>query len=185
MLYRVKIKRPNKMFNIKNKQVRSPFECTVNDLVLSQLKVTIRFYGLQESDYEIQQLDSNQDDKKKDYSYIPSKQTEPPVAPKTKNLDELQNKNVKKQEPIQKIFKHDLKPVFVQKPEIKLPLFQKPKIDSNVTSVEEPKQNNTNTEVKTEQNINVKPKQVVEEVKIEELTSTASTLLDKFLHSEL
>ena len=64
-------------------------------------------------------------------------------------------------------------------------MFQKPKIDSNVTSVEEPKQNNTNTEVKTEQNINVKPKQVVEEVKIEELTSTASTLLDKFLHSEL
>jgi len=185
MNYRVRIKNPNKMFIIKNKPVRSPFESIVNEIDLKIIKSRIKFYGLINKDYEIEQIDIIED-QKKDYSYIPSeRQVDKKIRQDIKtsnnqNTLNSENKNIAEQKSKQKVIKKEEKVVH-QKQELSphLPIIPQTKLQD-----------------KPEIKKSIDPEKIIEqindngyntsdvEVRIEELTVKSASILEKFLNSE-
>lgn len=183
MDYIVRIKIPNKMFTIKNLPVRSPVQCTVNENELKLIRSRISFYGLtDQKDYVIEEIKTekqiiDQETKKKDYASLEAKIPEktkiikpPDIIPTFKSKNVVTKPTLP---PIQKTYKKEEK-TFFQKPIIE----QQPK-----TEVTQIQKNRTDVPENIEQNIK-KCDQSSTEVKIEELSSKATTILDKFLHSE-
>jgi len=206
MNYRVKIKVPNKMFIIKDKPVRSPFECIIHNNYLPLIQSRIKFYGLQSRDYEIEVIDQNNSDsnidQKKVYDYLPSEREpnkkERPIKRifNTKLPDKNENKIVEYPtiKPIQKNIKKEEKVVHQKQESVHLPISPKKEVREIKMKVY------NDFEKKSEQNINTKEvdtninglldNSVHEdssnvEVKIEELTIKSSSILEKFLNSEL
>lgn len=191
MNYRVKIKIPNKIFTIRNRPVRSPVECTVNENEIKLLQSRINYYGLiSQKDYSIEEIkleNNNIENKKKDYAeletkkevQVPTKEkiVKPPdIIPKFQDKKPVLTKPII---PIKKTFKEEHKD-FHQKI-----VFECPKVESIPASPQDPVQKII-TDVKPE------PEQIIKkdtsttktEVKIEELSSRATSILDKFLYSE-
>lgn len=177
MNYKVRIKRPNKIFNISNIPIRSPFECTLHEKAISAIRARIKFYGLSDNDYEITEV--------KDYTCIPEgKVANIPIEPITKKED-TKDKSIKIQpvsknqnktttakplpKPIDKNFDDSSKRSF-KKVESKILGIKKEVVKKEVVP-----------DLNTEQIIN---NNEVQEVKIEELTLKSKTLLEKFLKSE-
>ena len=160
MIYKVKVKSPNKMFIVNNKPVRSPFQCFTNEDGLCLIKSRIKFYGLLERDYEIE-VSVEVSEEKKDYSYIEEKRTPVKIINKEKNNSSLQvtkNNNV----------------LIKEKNEVEKQKSTKQiKVDFTFS----------NPEPEPEQIINNQNNEVVE-VKIEELSVKSSSILQKFLESE-
>jgi len=184
MNYKISIKTVNKIFMIKNKPVRSPFQLVANEKELKIIFSAIRFYGLSEKEYTIEKIIQNTS-KETDYSYLKS-------TIENKVKEEIKILNI--DQPKEKIIHNPIK-----KPEeIKILNIDQPKekiiYDNNSVrkqdEIIEPEILNdpkpTNTEIfnkpieNIEQNIN---KEEVAEVKIEELSIKANSLLEKFLHS--
>lgn len=205
MNYRIKIKASNKMFIIKDKPVRSPFECIVADNYLPLIQSRIKFYGLQNKDYEIEIIDHNSsdinNDQKKVYDYIPSEKVHDKKEKTIKRVsnikptNKIKNTIVTEQEikPLQKKYIKREKKIVHQKQESDdLPSSQKKEIlEIKMKVFNDPSE-------KLEQNINTKDSNIIDElnnnsivnssdveVKIEELTCKSSSILEKFLNSEL
>ncbi len=164
MRYKIKVKNPNKMFIVNNKPVRSPFQCFTNEDGLCLIKSRIKFYGLLERDYEIEEVTSISEEKK-DYSYIEQKRES------VKTI----NKNCN---PISKL------------QQIQLVKNTNALIKEKNENQEEKKQITTkvnltpsNFEPELEQTINDQYCSDIE-VKIEELSVKSSSILEKFLESE-
>jgi hypothetical protein len=208
MNYRVKIKSPNKMFVIKDKPVRSPFECIIPDSHLPLIQSRIKFYGLQSRDYEIELIDHNNlytdNNQKKDYDCIPSER-EPDKKERTikrvsnsKPSVKIENTVVEDHstiKPIQKNIKREEKVVHKKQEAIKLPISAKKEIQDVKLKVyheldKKPEQN-INNDIKLQMdnssllNNNFHNDDLDVEVKIEELTIKSSSILEKFLNSEL
>lgn len=196
MNYKVRIKRPNKIFNIRNIPIRSPFECTIHENSISAIRSRIKFYGLNEEDYEI-----TEESKINDYSCISEGQTksletnqiiQPSREKKLSATNNIDNKTKNKTslrkplpKPISKNFDDSPRRSF-QKVENKIP--QPQKINEVIKKEEilvKDKIKEVVPSLKTEQIINVKEfDSEVTEVKIEELNEKSKSLLEKFLHSE-
>lgn len=164
MKYSVKIKDPNKMFIINNKQVRSPLECVTNEDGLLLIKSRIKFYGISESKYEIEQIDV-EEKPKEDYSFIPPKRepvktSSPKRSYKKKTVSDKKQSKKEKLENEEKFNKKE-RPIFPD--ENDLP---------------------SNIQENTEQNINEETNIEGEEIKIEELSIKSSSILEKFMKSE-
>ena len=161
MIYKVKVKNPNKMFIVNNKPVRSPFQCFTNEDGLCLIKSRIKFYGLVERDYEIEEMKITSSGK--DYSYIEEKRTPVKIINKEKNNSSLQvtkNNNV----------------LIKEKNEVEKQKSTKQiKVDFTFS--------NSDPDPDPEQIINNQNNEVVE-VKIEELSVKSSSILQKFLESE-
>lgn len=208
MNYRIKIKSINKMFIIKDKPVRSPFECIIPDNHLPLIQSRIKFYGLQSRDYEIELIDHNNLDtdnyQKKDYDYIQSER-EPDKKERsikrvynTKPSVKIENKIVDDKttiKPIQKNIKKEEKIVHKKQEAIQLPISPKKEIQDVKLKVyheldKKPEQNiniisqENDSIISMNNNLNVDNTLDVE-VKIEELTIKSSSILEKFLNSEL
>lgn len=162
MKYKVKVKVFNKIFIIKDKPVRSPFESIVNENQLKLLKSKIKFYGLRDSEYEIENIDETIiSNNKDDYSYIRGRT---PDIKKRENLNfntSNNNNNITENsiEPIQKIFNKDINDK-----------------DHNEL-IELCRDLKDNTEQNKKENDDT-------EVKIEELSLKSSSILEKFLLTE-
>lgn len=167
MNYKVVMKTKNKMFMIKNKPIRSPFELVVNEDELKLIKSRIKYYGLSEKEYIIEVL-STDVSKKKDYSYIPSKRQpdkKSRIPKTTDSSNPVLNKTAVKNPEKKKIINTTKRKPYKVKEAILNP--------TQVFSIPEKKE---------EQIINNKVDGV--EVKIEELTIKSTSLLDKFLNLE-
>jgi hypothetical protein len=209
MNYRIKIKVSNKMFIIKDKPVRSPFECIIPVSHLPLIQSRIKFYGLQSRDYEIEMLDHNNSDtdQKKVYDYLPSER-EPDKKERTikrvsntKPSDKIENKVVENStiKPIQKNIKREEKTVHQKQEPTQLPISPKKEVQEIKKKVyqdpiKKPEQNINTKDDDIPQNIDVmkilsdSSYQVDSsdvEVKIEELTIKSTSILEKFLTSEL
>ena len=168
MNYKITVKSLNKIFTIKNKAIRSPFETFVTEDELKLIKSRMKFYGLTERDLIIENLTENED-QKKDYSYI---EEQKPQLSRVEDIKKSEENNSEKPDstkiidsiqPIQKnIIKDEKRTYKIQQ--------RKPT-----------KKILTKSKEKTEQTINESDV----EVKIEELSIKASSLLEKFLHSEI
>lgn len=156
--YKLYIKVPNKMFTLKNKPVRSPFEIIITDDDLSLVKSRIKFYGLLEKEFSIEKLNNMKEDQKKDYSFQPERKPD------------TNERNDKEQDTPFEIFsKNDVNDI--NKKIIKIN--KKPNRileEINLLSI--------NPQDKREQNINR------DEVKTEDLSTKSSSILDKFLNNE-
>ncbi len=175
MKYRVKIKNPNKMFIINNRPVRSPLQCFINEDELSMIKSRIKFYGLNDKDYEIDEVIDNEEEKK-DYSVIRPKREADKTIREEKNFTSNQEQLHKD------INKTSIKPkqkILTKKEVI---VHQKQNIITPNNIMEN---NSTNSNLNIEQIINDKIENSSDvEVKIEELTVKSSSILQKFLESE-
>jgi len=148
-MYKVSIKCSNKVFIINHRQIRSPFECTVDEKQLKLIQFKIKSYGILEKDYEIQNLDVKLSDTKNDFSYIPPSNRQPDRKDRTKKQS-TNNHEIK--------IKDNVKKISVKK------------IDSQEVTKSLFTENTKNIE----QNIN-------EEVKVEELSTESSSILDRLL----
>lgn len=165
MRYKIKVKNPNKMFIVNNKPVRSPFQCFTNEDGLCLIKSRIKFYGLLERDYEIEEVTSTSEKEKKDYSYIEQKRESVktinencnPIS-KLQQIQLVKNNNILIKE---KNENHGERNQLITK--------------VNLTP--------SNLEPELEQTINNQYSSDIE-VKIEELSVKSSSILEKFLESE-
>ncbi len=162
MTYKIKVKNPNKMFIVNNKPVRSPFQCYTNEDGLCLIKSRIKFYGLLERDYEIEEVKGTTEEEK-DYSYIEKKResvktiNENPIS-KLQERQLIKNTNILIKE---KNNHEDKKKQLVTKVNLSF----------------------SNLEPEVEQTINNQYSSDIE-VKIEELSVKSSSILEKFLESE-
>lgn len=174
MKYKIRIKNPNKIFIIQNKPVRSPFEAIVNENELSLIKNRIKFYGISDSEYSITLIDKDNINKNNDYSYIPSQREIDRKKRSDKNLTEIpkvehiEKVNVNNLNIIQKETKKD------KKNDIPIPTSQKKR-----TEVHKDIEQIINKQLSEFKSSETK------EIKIEELTSTSKSILEKFLTIEL
>jgi len=179
MNYKVRIKSPNKIFTIKNRPIRTPFETVVTENGLESIEARISFYGLSKQDYEIRSMDNYVEidaaAKKNEYSQIP---------PKSLKIEEPEPKRAitenftKPKETIE-----ESEPKSSSELQNKKPVILKQKIINNTPKTsyqkQQPQELSTDSKTSSEQNINTNI-----EVSIEELTNTSSSLLEKFLKSE-
>ena len=171
MNYKVKIKSPNKIFTVKNRPIRTPFETIVSENGLASIKSRISFYGLSQKEFEITEIESfveiNKNEQKKEYSQLPSKQQIKEEKP-TEDLRTtriISSPNIQKStvKPKQKIINNDKKTSYQK---------QEP---------QEIKKEELSTDFKknSEQNINENI-----EVNNAEVNRKSKTILEKFLNSE-
>lgn len=182
MNYLVKIKSSNKIFIIKNNPIRSPFECIVPESDILLIKSRIKFYGISENEYEIELIDgNNSNDKKKDYSYIPSERKPDKREEKQSVIfSTIKNKNQSINQVKQKIKHEKITPEFDLSKNQKIEEI-KPQENVNDFSLDiEQIINNQVSDFEKNQN---NPNENIE-VKIEELTVKSSSILEKFLNSE-
>lgn len=165
MNYKVTIKTPNKIFIVKNRAIRSPFESVMGEDNLKLIKSRIKFYGLTNQEFIIQPLNV-EEDKKKDYSYIPSqRQPDKKIRNQEENSNEVPNPP-----PIESLPKKKV---------VTKPKRTSYKVQETILNPEQLFSNPTSNQ---EQIIKDNVSDV--EVKIEELSVKATSILDKFLHSE-
>ena len=211
MNYRIKIKISNKMFIIKDKPVRSPFECIISESHLPLIQSRIKFYGLQSRDYEIEIMDHNNSEtdinQKKVYDYLPSerepvkKERTAKKVSNTRPSDKIENKIVDTPiiKPIQKNIKREEKIVHQKQEPAHLPISPKKevreikmkvyhdstkKLEQNINTKEDESQKYIDVKELLDNKFNYTDSSDVE-VKIEELTIKSSSILEKFLNSEL
>jgi hypothetical protein len=211
MNYRIKIKISNKMFIIKDKPVRSPFECIISESHLPLIQSRIKFYGLQSRDYEIEIMDHNNSEtdinQKKVYDYLPSerepvkKERTAKKVSNTRPSDKIENKIVDTPiiKPIQKNIKKEEKIVHQKQEPAHLPISPKKevreikmkvyhdstkKLEQNINTKEDESQKYIDVKELLDNKFNYTDSSDVE-VKIEELTIKSSSILEKFLNSEL
>lgn len=211
MNYRIKIKISNKMFIIKDKPVRSPFECIISESHLPLIQSRIKFYGLQSRDYEIEIMDHNNSEtdinQKKVYDYLPSerepvkKERTAKKVSNTRPSDKIENKIVDTPiiKPIQKNIKREEKIVHQKQEPAHLPISPKKevreikmkvshdstkKLEQNINTKEDEPLKNIDVSELLNNNFNRTDSSDVE-VKIKELTIKSSSILEKFLNSEL
>ena len=178
MNYKIRIKSPNKIFTIKNRPIRTPFETVVTENGLESIKARISFYGLSKQDYEIRSMDTYREidstDKKNEYSQIP---------PKEQNIEKSETKrtiteNITKPKEESKESESKSSSKFQNKKSI-----IKQKIIDNTPKTsyqkQQPQELSTDSKTSSEQNINTNI-----EVSVEELTDKSTSLLEKFLKSE-
>lgn len=176
MIYKIKIKTSNKIFLVNGRTVRSPFECFVNHDNLSLIKSRIKFYGMNQKEYDIELVNDNKD---KEYSSINTND----MSYSKKTNDDKIKESISDQKPIkdndkvdvnnikQKSIREEIK---VHQPQIVQP---KPKLTKNIK-----KEKITDFSNQEEQNKNINDDI---EVKIEELTIKSSSLLDRFLNDNI
>jgi hypothetical protein len=177
MKYKIFIKNPGKLFLIKGRTVRSPFESIIDDKELKVIKSKLKFYGLSNKDYsltEIEELKPKIQDKK-DYSFIPETIKEKPII-------------IEPPEPIKE------KPIIIESPEIitepiKKPIVKPELIKQKKTVEEKPIIHKAPVHIpkkiiKPEKTIEQINENIVDgvEVKIEELSIKSSSILEKFLN---
>lgn len=179
MNYKVRIKSPNKIFTIKNRPIRTPFETVVTENGLEAIKARISFYGLSIQDYEIREIkiykEIDSDSKKNEYSQI---------QPKKQKFEESESKRTitenltKPKETINEAESKSSSKLQNQNPVI---LKQKIINNSPKTSYQkqQPQELTTDSKTSSEQNINTNI-----EISIEELNDKSTSLLEKFLKSE-
>jgi len=192
MNYRLKIKAVNKMFIIKDRPVRSPFECIVTEDYLKIIQSRIKFYGLLSKDYEIELIDENiNENQKKDYSFI---NQERKVSKKTieerrvsniKVVSKLKDQTIEEVQPKQKIIKKEERVHKKQEPSqivLKNIEVEKKKITRDLKENREQIINN----IDKVDNVNLCEENDLTdvEVKIEELTVKSSTILEKIMKGE-
>jgi hypothetical protein len=171
MNYKIMVKVPNRIFKIRNRPVRSPFQITANEKEYKSIISSIKFYGLSEKDYKVEIIKEKYVNEIKDFSNISSSELENKIEQKevieTKNivLDKFPQKEKIIHTPLEKISKKEILEIVISAEEfspIQNEIFNKP-------------------EEKVEQIINIGEDGV--EVKIEELSIKATSLLEKFLNS--
>jgi hypothetical protein len=166
MKYSVKIKSKNQMFLVNGRNIRSPFISTVDDSALKIIKSKIKYYGLQEhKDYEIEAVEPSSNIP--DYSKLISK---PKVQPPIQKIDK----------PTEEIKYTVTIPEQVKPTKIKVPEAVVQKVFPEAFI----KQQNlcSDFNAKTEQNI--KNSTVDTEVRIEELSTRSTSILEKILAGE-
>jgi hypothetical protein len=166
MKYTVNIKSKNQMFLVNGRNIRSPFISVVDDSVLKIIKSKIKYYGLQEhKDYEIEAVEPSSNIP--DYSKLISK---PKGQPLIQKIDK----------PIEEIKYTVTIPEQVKPTKVKVPdaIVQKVLPKTFI----KPQNLCSDFHVKTEQNI--KNSTVDTEVRIEELSTKSTSILEKILAGE-
>jgi len=161
--YKLYIKAPNKMFTIRNRPVRSPFEINITDEDLSLVKSRIKFYGLLEKEFSIEKLNNIEEDQKKDYSSY--------IQPE-RNSDTNERNDIEQRS--SEIFS---KNGVIYEPKKKIINVNKRTRYKKQNTILETDLLSTNSQDKIEYNIIDEG-----EVKIEELSTKSSSILETFLN---